>query len=136
MNSVDLPYARLRYETPIVYIQFKDQVDIGYPEVRELVRNAEMLSGYRPYVVLSDARKTVSVTPEGKKLSVSPSLAPLHCGTAILVDSRIIQIAAAFFGKLTNIPFPLRVFTEEQKAIDWLKSLYAASQADPFWKRA
>ena len=136
MNSIDLPYARLRYEFPVVYIQFKDHTEIGYPEVLELVRSAEALSGYKPYVVLADARKTVSVTPEGKKFSLSPSVAPLHYGTAVLVHSKMIEAAATVFIRFAHIPFPYKVFADEEKAVGWLRALRSDSQEGPFRKRA
>jgi hypothetical protein len=136
MNRVDLQYARVHYEAPIVYIQFKDRAEIGYFEVQEMIKTAEQLSGYKPYVVLADSRKSVSVTPEGRRLSISSTAAPLHYGTAVLVPDKLVQAATFLFGKFAKIPFPYKAFTEQQKAESWLRSLDHTGEINPFFRRA
>lgn len=123
MQSVDLPFATLTYKAPIVRIAFKDRVDIGLYEIRELVQTCEKLSGFRPYFIFADARERVSITPLGIKSAANPKEAPLHRGTAVLVNSFFLEKAANIFGKMVRPPFPYKVFTDHTRPIPWLYSL-------------
>lgn len=124
MERIELPYAFLHYEQPVVHIVFKDKVEIGYFEIRELTSCCERLSDHNPYYVLSDVRARVNVTPQGKRLSLDKSAAPLHMGTAILIDSGAMKIAVNFFGKVSKLPHPYKAFTDKEQALGWLKSVY------------
>ncbi|HKC69026.1 MAG TPA: hypothetical protein VKG26_12400, partial [Bacteroidia bacterium] len=50
INEIDLPYAHIRYESPIVYFRYKEGIELGFPEIRKLISCAEELSGHKPYV--------------------------------------------------------------------------------------
>ena len=119
--ETELPYSNIYYEAPIVYIEYKKDAELGFGEIRQVVAMAEQLSGHKPYVVLSDVREGISVTPMGKKISADPGTAPLHRGTALLLKNSMLRLAANFFG--TSNPYPFKAFTDKQKAIDWLLTL-------------
>ena len=123
MEELNLDYVCIRYEKPIVYLTFKSGADIGFPEVKELIACAEKLSDKKNYVVLSDVREDVSVTREGRKYSAQSKNSPFHKGTAVLVKNTAYKLAVDLFLGLQVPEFPYSVFTEEQKAIDWLLSL-------------
>jgi hypothetical protein len=123
MQKAVLPYASITFEDPIVYIVFEKDVDLGFPEVRELTRVAEELAGYKPYVVLSEVKANVSVTPEGKRLTTDPKEIPLARGSAVLVNNALYMMAMNFYSNFTSPPFQFRAFTDKQKAIAWLRSL-------------
>jgi hypothetical protein len=123
MEQIELEYVTIRYKAPIVYLTFKPGAELGFPEIEELTSYAEKLSANKPYLVLSDARAHVKVTPEGKKHSADAKYSRLQNGTAVIVKNTIYQLAANFFIGIQKPEFPFSVFTEEQKAIDWLLSL-------------
>lgn len=123
MKEVVLPYARLYYVAPIVFIDYQRNAELGFVEIRELIAVSEKLSGGRPYVALSDVRRGVRVTPMGKKVVSHPGEAPLHCGTAVVVHGEMMRMAANFFGKLSPPPYPFKAYTTRQPAIDWLLTL-------------
>jgi hypothetical protein len=119
--EIELPYSNIYYEAPIIYIEYKKDAELGFGEIRQLVSMSEELSGHKPYVVLSDVRNGISITPMGKKIAADPSTAPLHRGTAVLLRNNMLRLAANFFG--TSNPYPFRAFTDRQKAVEWLLSL-------------
>ncbi len=123
MSKRELPYATLEYREPIVYITFKAEGDIGFKEVWELIEVTQELAGQKPYVVLSDVRDGVNLTPQGKKTAQDPNAAPLHRGTAVVVRNSMMQVAANFFEKIRPLPYPFRAFSDMQQAEAWLKSL-------------
>lgn len=117
---IELEYAVISYSEPVVEIKFKDGVELGFPEIRELTRMSEKLSNHKPYLVFSDVRVNINVTSEGRRVAGNPAEAPLHRGTALLVNNVLIKEAMNFFGGLRRPAYPYRVFTDKQKAITWL----------------
>jgi hypothetical protein len=121
MNEIELPYAHLAYQAPIVQITFKDNVELGYPEIHNLIRYANILSDNKPYYIFSDARACVNITPQGRKLAANLNVAPLHKGTAVLVQPSILKTALTAFGKLIQPSVPYRLFIDRYQAVNWLK---------------
>jgi len=120
MEGTELEYAFIYYEKPIVYFSFKENVEIGALEIRELIKQAEKLSGHTLYFTFSDATKSMNVTYEGRRVSADSNEAPLHRGNAVLVKNGRYKIAANFFSNFDKPLFPFRAFTDKQEAIDWL----------------
>jgi len=121
--KIDLTYADLQYKRSIVYIIFKDGAEIGFFEVRELIANAEKLSDYKPYFVFADATERVAITPLGKSIAGVKKEAPLCRGTAVVVNSSLLKVAANIFGKFARPAFPYKAFTNKIEALEWLYSL-------------
>jgi len=123
VDQVELKYVTIRYKEPIVYMTFKAGAELGFPEMQELVTYAEKLSLNKPYVILSDAREYIRVTPEGKKHSAEGKNSPLQKGTAVIVKNTVYQLAATFFVGLQKPSFPFNAFVDETKAVEWLLTL-------------
>jgi hypothetical protein len=123
MKEAILPYAHLHFVAPIVFIEYQRDTELGFVEIRELIAVSEKLSEGMPYVVLSDVRKGISVTPMGRKEVSSAHSAPLHRGTAVVLQGKLMRTAANFFSKVSRPPYPFRAFTDRQRAIEWLLSL-------------
>lgn len=122
-KEIVLEYATLRYEEPIIHITFKENIELGFPETRELIFNSEKLSNNKPYFVLSDVRTNVQVTPEGKRVAANANEAILNRGCAILLNSNMLKLGINFFNEFNTPSFPFRAFTDKQEAIDWLLKL-------------
>src|SRR5262245_21908112 len=95
--SKQLDYVHISYQEPIVILEFRDGAELGFPEIAELTHWCEVMSNKRPYVVLSDVRVSVNVTAEGRRAAADPKGAPLHRGTALLVNSSMLKAAMNFF---------------------------------------
>lgn len=128
MNELKLPYATIRYEEPIIYITFKQGSELGFPEMKELVQYAETLSGYKNYFVFSQVGENVSVTMEGRRFAFDAKNSPYQKGTAVLVKNNVVSLAANLYVGFKDPAFPYKVFTDKQKAIDWLLSLPLQSE--------
>jgi hypothetical protein len=122
-KEIELKYATLHYEAPIVFVNFKEGAELGFTELRELIALAEKLSGKEPYVVFSDASAGVQVTPEGRRISSNSKEAPLHMGSAILVSSNMQRAVINFFNGFQTPAYPFRAFTDKHEAIEWLLKL-------------
>ena len=123
MNEIELEYVKIFYKEPIVYMTFKEDAELGVPEMHELIDYAEKLSGKKPYVIFSDVRVNMDVTHEGRRLVANAQVAPFHKGTAVLVKNTLYLYAVNLFAKFNKPAYPYQVFTDKQKALDWLMQL-------------
>ena len=123
MREIKLPYVTITIEEPIVYFEFKEGTELGFPEVRELISCAEKLSGKKPYLTFSDVRVDMNITNEGKRYVANLDNMPFFRGTAALVKNDIYKFAINFMNSFSKSSYPFKAFTNKQKAIDWLLTL-------------
>jgi len=120
---MELPFATVSYDEPVVIFIYKKDAELGFPEIRQLVQHAELLSGGKPYVTFSDVREGVTITEQGKRYVSDPDNMKLFRGTAIFVKNEMVKLAANFMKHFQNHRFPFRAFTDEKAAMRWLKKL-------------
>jgi hypothetical protein len=123
MSEINLPYVTITYEEPIVYLVYQEEIELGFPEIRELISCAEKLSGYKPYVTFSDVRVGVRITNEGKRFVSDMKNMPYLKGTAALVKNSFYKYAIDILNSFHKQQYPFHVFTEKEEAINWLLSL-------------
>ena len=73
----------------------------------------------RPLFV--DIRAAMSTDAEGRKYYSRPELADRFTACAFIVGSPISRVIGSFFLGLNKLPFPVRLFTSEEHAFEWLK---------------
>lgn len=73
----------------------------------------------RPLFV--DIRAAMSTDSEGRKYYSRPELADLFTACAFIVGSPISRVIGSFFLGLNKPPFPVRLFTSDEGALDWLE---------------
>lgn len=122
-NSIELPYVSITYINPIVYFEYKEGAELGFPEIRKLIACAEELSNHKPYVTFADARLSINITNEGKRILSDINNMPLFRGTAALVPNNLYKFAANFFSLYNTPKYPFRAFTSKEEAVQWLSSL-------------
>jgi hypothetical protein len=123
INKIELSYVSITYAQPIVYYEYKEGAELGFPEMRELISCAEKLSGHKPYFTFADVRVNVNVTNEGKKFLADLNNMPLFRGTAALVKNNMYKFAANFMSQYNKQKYPFRAFTSKEEAIAWLLTL-------------
>jgi len=61
IKKIELEYVTITYNEPVIHLVFKDGAELGFPQIKELTKYSEKLSGNKPYVVFSDVRANVNV---------------------------------------------------------------------------
>jgi len=123
IKKIDLPYVSITYIEPIVYFEYKEGTELGFPEILKLISCAEELSNHKPYVTFADARVSINITNEGKRILSDIENMPLFRGTAVLVNNNLYKYAATLLGIYSRPEYPFRAFTSKEDAIKWLSSL-------------
>jgi hypothetical protein len=128
LSKINLPYVCINYTEPIVYFEYKEGAELGFPEIRKLISCAEELSNQKPYVTFADARVSMNITNEGKRILSDVKNMPLFRGTAALVNNNLYKYAANLLSLFDSPKYPFRAFTSKEEAIKWLSSLPLDSQ--------
>ena len=123
VNRIDLPYVSITCEGNIICFEYKNNTELGFPEIRELISCAEKLSVNKPYVTFADVRVNINITNEGKKLLSDMKNMPLFRGTAALVKNNMYKYAANFLDTYNKRQYPFRAFTDKEEAFAWLLTL-------------
>lgn len=71
--------------------------------------------------ILGDIRKTGPVDAEGRKFYANVEAKDLISAVALLVESPISRVVGSLFLGLNRPPVPIRIFTSEQQALEWLR---------------
>jgi hypothetical protein len=120
MKEIKFSHTTVRYQEPLISLVFNEGADLDIAEVRELIAAAEKLSGKKPYLLFSDVRVNMGITPEARKVSADKKEAPYVVANAVLVNNLGLSITANFFMKFNKPHFPVKVFYDEAKAMEWL----------------
>ncbi len=122
MEHIDFPHSIISYQSPVVHIVFKENAKVDASEAREMIKAAEGLSGKKPYMIFSDIRNHVEISPEARKISAAKEEAPYLVANAVLTDSIALKLTANLFVNINKPHFPVRLFTDRSKAMRWLMS--------------
>jgi len=115
-------------EEDIAWLAFFPEAELEEEDAVEIVRRAaETFVGER-YVVLADIRNLKSISNEARQYFAGRQSEELHNALAILVGSTATRLIANFFINFHKPGRPTRVFTDERKAVKWLKQFLPKNQ--------
>jgi len=99
---------------------------VNIDDMKELTKIRESVYGENPYCSLIDLRKDFStLDEEAKEYSNSfEKIKKLRIAEALLVKNYGQKLGAAVFTKLFRANHNTRVFTDEEKALEWLNEEY------------
>ena len=121
--ALPIENAFIKYwvEEDILFGEYK-HVDVNSLAIAmECVKDRLLLANGNSYPYLLDARKLRSINKEARDYFASEESEKCMVAGAILVDSSITTIIGNFFLKINKPSIPTRIFTDKEKALDWLR---------------
>lgn len=112
----------------IVRKKFFTDIDIEMEDGIENLAAVKALTEGQPYLVLSDGRVNVRVSPEARAFSASEEASRNRIAEAILINSVAARLTANFYIRFNKPSTPTRIFTDEQKALEWLRKFRVGQQ--------
>ena len=107
----------------IVHCIAKNGISIELEDAKENILAIAKISPKLPKPVLVDIRQSSGASKEARKYFGSDEVAVVQSAVALLVDSGLSKLLGNFFVGLNKPIFPLKLFTNEQEALNWLKSI-------------
>lgn len=107
----------------IIYIIIKADVDMDLDAIKEAVEARIKIQDNKKMLTLVDNRGIWQITKEANEYSSSKEVAELSIATAVLSDSSLPKrLMANFFIKFNKLHCPTKLFSSEEKAIEWLNT--------------
>ena len=97
-----------------VIIDKEDATD-NFLVIRHLTKGRSVLK-------LLDSRKVYRINKEARIFIERQNTSKPDIARAVLVNSFIQKYLMEFFNSLDNTKFPVKIFTSEKKAVEWLKT--------------
>ena len=120
MNQIIFDYATIEYKEPIVYFRLTKGVVLDEKMVLECIEAGNKLAGYKPHLLLTDARVQADLSPEARKAAADKKNTATIIASAIVVKWLAQRLISNVFMEINKPHYPTRVFNDEQKAVKWL----------------
>ena len=87
----------------------------------EITQAVEGIVGDKPAPFLIDVRHLVFIDSQAIAHFISPAHARFIKAHALIVDDAASRIMSRFFTEIYKPPFPIKIFTNQSQAQDWLR---------------
>lgn len=120
MKTLDTQYARFELKDGILLIEFKPDLEIDLKAAKQIVADRKKISEGKAYPGLGDVRFIKSASKEARAYFEKEESQDGVLAGAMLVDSVFSTLLVNFFLKVTKQKMPSKMFTNKQKALQWL----------------
>lgn len=116
-------YADIEYNTDdrILFIRFKAKA-IDEPQAEIIVNSSVSITGNEVHCNIVDMRKALLITSKARKYFAGQNRDTVNA-LAILASSKIHATFANFYLKFDKPNVETRLFSDEENAIKWLRSM-------------
>ena len=126
MISSETSVSKMSISDGILYWRYVSgaevTVDVARAEIAETMRLVvEHGKGKLPFVI--DIRNIRSITREAREYLASAEASEPLTAVGLLTTSPISRVIGNFFLGLNRPPHPIRMFTSEEDAVAWLRSI-------------
>jgi len=109
-------------EDNLVENYIKSGIVVETEDLEELKKISAELVGNKPYVILVTSGELASFSKEARELSASKAFITNAKAKAIVVDSIAKKIIGNFYLKVNKPYLQTRLFSDREKALQWLKA--------------
>ena len=106
-------------------VRMKEPPDVmmGLPEAKEMIAAISELGNGDKVILLGDLRRHrgFTVDSEGREYLGGKQMGEIVAAVGLLVGSPLSRFMGNFFIAINKPGFPVKLFTSEPKAIEWLK---------------
>lgn len=105
----------------IIHLEIKDDVEVAEEDIREMNAAVGKIGEGRKYPNLITVGKYTSVSKEARDFAASEEANIFTLADGYVLHSFHQKILGNFFMKFNKPKVPVRFFTEENEAVEWLK---------------
>lgn len=129
IESVELEkaYVHLLNENRVKII-IKEHADLDENDIREINKIKNAFVKHEPYVVIFVAPKIGSISRKARELAASKEVCFNAICKAIIAPSKIGTVIGSFFITFMKPYAPIKLFSNEQDAFNWVKKMQLESQ--------
>jgi hypothetical protein len=121
-NCIKNKYIEFWFGNGILFSRFQEGVEVDLEKMKVVVTMREEMSGGEKQYWLYDITNVKNITKEARDYADSYGQNYLHAVT-VLVNSHITKFIFNTYTKLKKPVMPFQVFTNKEKALEWLLGL-------------
>ncbi len=107
----------------VIHVSIHEGSKMDYYDALDHYLVIKNLSGPEPVLKLIDSRANWSIQPKARKFLAGKEVKAKPIARAVLVNSSFKSLLLNFFSELNKPEVPTRVFTDYDKAYDWLMGM-------------
>jgi hypothetical protein len=120
-EAIEIRVARLRRDPEgFVWVTILPEARLEIEDAVAIIDTTAELGGGGKVASLADIRQIKAVTRQARLYFVGEAAARTIRAQAVLVGSPLSKVIGNFYG-LYGVPYPLRLFTDEERAVTWLR---------------
>jgi ubiquinone/menaquinone biosynthesis C-methylase UbiE len=119
MKEAFTPTSHLIVDNGILWVKYAAEVHLDVQDIKNLYSVMDRLSEGKKLLVLVDIRNPYTITTEARAYAikhVTPRIA-----TAVVTNSITYKYLSNIYSSFASSVPPIKVFTSEEKALEWLK---------------
>lgn len=120
MEEIKFDYLTIQYEAPFVYHRYTKSIMIDVEKIKEIIDADEKLSKGKPYLLLSDTRMQIEMSPDAYKEVQEDLRTGKIIANAVVVKWLAQRLVAKVFSDVNKPIHPFEVFSDEAEAVKWL----------------
>ena len=121
-NTFEAQYATMWVEDDIMCCKYSSNLHMSLAVAKSCVEARLLFSKGKSYALLVDMRGIKSTNTEARKYMASQGTEHVKAG-ALITGSPMNRTIGNIFLTIDKPPIPIKLFTDEQKARQWLKYL-------------
>jgi hypothetical protein len=119
----DLTFCNIAYQPQgLLVVHVNAHVDVGLEEVKMMVAAGNELTGGKKAPLLMIIGEFGSFSKEAREFSANPEKENIATAVAYVINSIGLKLIANFYIRVNKPPKPVKVFNNEEDAVNWLKS--------------
>lgn len=123
MKEVILKLARYRLEGNILFATYQPNAEVDLEDAKFLLSERLKLTENIDHYTIIDLRNLKRATKEARAFFSTEAGSQGIIAGAFIVDSFLSKLIGNFYLKFSPPPRPTKLFSNEEDALDWIKSL-------------
>lgn len=128
---IDTPHYQTWLEDGIMHLVYKPDLIITLEIAKQMVDHRLQTFNGKTYPVFIDIRNLIAIKADARKHLAGPEAIKYISAGAIYLDSYIQYLVGTIFLKIDKPAIPARLFTEKEKAFEWLELFKTSSHTTP-----
>lgn len=120
---IELPFLTQKLENGIVYVIFKENVDVTLENAKTSIESGKKITGMKKYPTIIHLQNIRSISKEARDYFSGKETEPICSAVALIISSPIATVLGNFFLGMNKAIYPLRLFRSVEEAEKWLRSL-------------
>lgn len=122
-KTLDTPFAILDLQDDVLYVKMKEGINLGQPEMEELLKQAVEFTSPNNYFAVIDTTSPYDSSLEARNFYAESEYSKYRYADAFIVNSLPMRLLVNFFITFNRPKIPSKMFNNAESAYEWIHTL-------------